>query len=601
MNATNRSNAATNGSKWVVLGLVVLSTLALVALGAQAAPSDRSATTGAQPLGTSASSGIAVTFQETGLPAGTSWGVTVQGTTLASIGSELSTNLSAGAYVFTPTNVTGYLHAQASSFVVGLTDVDVSVVYTPVTGAYHVLASAVSSDLLTVEPSVRFNVTSTANVVVLASAGPYLGSSTPALSVNGSTVAWTTANVIPSLLGLESAFTGAYAVDHVHGVFTAQLSVPAGVTPTGALTAVEVAANDTLQFTSAHAAAQVNASLPAGLAAYLYAGAAVNEAISSVGTPLGGGYPTAAGYATSLTYFADVSQGLSAANWTELQSNAAAGGGLGLDAVGETLVGVVAPATPGLYLITGTVSPSNASVLVNGVVADVNASGGFRLSVLPGTYHLSASASGYFPFGENVTVSADTTVRVQLEPVASCTSTVTAGNVTALGCRVVVASVAPSHGLINVTFTAETGGRLLVTVPVGDIPNVTLAEFLSSRVYLDGQPYTNYTLAVNASYVVALAVSGLSSGDPTLTWALAPGTVPVTPPSGGGGSTFLGLPGDLGYYLLAGAVVAVVAGSVVLLARPERSAPPLLPSRETAPYAVDGEPGEAEDQLRDVL
>lgn len=271
---------------------------------------------------------------------------------------------------------------------------------------------------------------------------------------------------------------------------------------------------------------------------------------------------------------------------------------MGLNDVGLTLAGIAAPTASGFVTLSGSLSPSNASLVLNGVVAYVNASGAFLVSVVPGTYAVSVSAYGYFPFGEELPVLANTEVHFALVAEAAATSTRTEGTITATGYNVTITGLASAVGSISVDFTADSAGRLLVVVPYLAVQNVTIGEFLASRVYVDGTAYTNFTITLNSSYVVTLSVFGLS-GDPALLWALSPAVGPGAPTSS---PTFLGLTGDLGYYLLGGAVAVTVAAAVgVLLARRGRS-PPAPPPADPGASGSSGEAiAAADDSLGDVL
>ena len=223
-----------------------------------------------------------------------------------------------------------------------------------------------------------------------------------------------------------------------------------------------------------------------------------------------------------------------------------------------THVTLVLAAVPTTVTFSGEVSPANGSVMVNGIVAYVNATGQFNVPVVAGTYVVSVFALGYFPYSENLTISSNLWIDFILTKEPGSTSAQTSSNVTATGYNVTITGVTNGDGNISVTFTSRTNGTLLVSVPYSDIENATIADVLSSRVYVNGIRYTSFAVTITTNYTVILTVRELS-GDPTLFWALSPSATPPSPSHSGSGSNFLGLPDNLGYYLVGAAGTCLVA------------------------------------------
>lgn len=73
-----------------------------------------------------------VTFTESGLVAGPSWNLTIDGTTVNTTGTSVALNLSAGTYAYSLGPVAGYLAPAPGSVTVGSSAVSKTVVYTPV-------------------------------------------------------------------------------------------------------------------------------------------------------------------------------------------------------------------------------------------------------------------------------------------------------------------------------------------------------------------------------------------------------------------------------------------------------------------------------------
>lgn len=283
--------------------------------------------------------------------------------------------------------------------------------------------------------------------------------------------------------------------------------------------------------------------------------------------------------------------------------------------------GVVTHADFTLVPLTSTVSfggvvvPSDSSVLLNGFVAYVNKSGDFQVSVVTGTYVVSVYAPGYFPFAEEVTLTNNSWVKFILTPEpASPTSTWTSGGIRVVGYNLTVTGLTNGSSSIGVNFTAQTNGTLVVSVPYSDVKNATIAEVLASRVYINGLRYTNFTVSITSNYTVFLSASGLSS-DPELTWLLSPSAVPPGPQRRQSSATFFGLPGELGYAVLFAALVAVGASAAaVRVARhSKRARTPAQTSRtESTPAdsttslkvsgkGAESDPSGEDDPLRDFI
>lgn len=68
--------------------------------------------------------------------------------------------------------------------------------------------------------------------------------------------------------------------------------------------------------------------------------------------------------------------------------------------------------------IMGTVSPSDAEILVNGIAVNVSPSGSFNISVPNGSYHLIAYASGFVKYYSNFTLSPDGSQKLYITLIA---------------------------------------------------------------------------------------------------------------------------------------------------------------------------------------
>ena len=93
--------------------------------------------------------------------------------------------------------------------------------------------------------------------------------------------------------------------------------------------------------------------------------------------------------------------------------------------------------------------------------------------------------------------------------------------------------------------------------------NATISEILSSRLYINGIQYTNFTVAISSSggtYSVILTVNNLT-GDPTLTWLYSP---TATPPLKSSPSS------NTDIYVIIGVVAAIVVVSGIVLVMRKR-------------------------------
>ncbi len=216
------------------------------------------------------------------------------------------------------------------------------------------------------------------------------------------------------------------------------------------------------------------------------------------------------------------------------------------------------------YTLSGYVNPAGASVVVGEYIAYVNSSGFYKISLPSGTYTISLSAIGYYSQTMNITLNQnmeDENFVLVKEP--SPTSSESTSNVSAAGFNVTISGLAIGNGTVSLKYTASVNGTLTVTIPYSEISNVTVSELLSSKIYINGIQYKNYTVAISSidgSYDVILTVKNLS-GDPTLYWLYSP-SASIPAPLKSSSSTLpfsLQLLGMLAIAILAVAVVVTFA------------------------------------------
>jgi len=177
------------------------------------------------------------------------------------------------------------------------------------------------------------------------------------------------------------------------------------------------------------------------------------------------------------------------------------------------------------HTISGYVSPGNASVFVDGYLASVNASGYYNISLPGGTYILSVTDGGYYSNVRDVTLNtnmSDLNFTLVREPAP--TSLETVSNVTVTGYNVTVSNIVSGNGNISVNYTATSNGTITVVLPYSQVKNATISQILTSRLYINGTQYSDFTVAISSSdgsYSVILTVHNLT-GDPTLVWLYSP-------------------------------------------------------------------------------
>jgi energy-converting hydrogenase Eha subunit B len=180
------------------------------------------------------------------------------------------------------------------------------------------------------------------------------------------------------------------------------------------------------------------------------------------------------------------------------------------------------------YLVTGYVSPTNASIIFGEANVSTNFNGYYEAWVPAGNYTVSVVHSGYMPLVTNITVSGnETDLNFSLIRQPPVTQKIIVSNITVIGYNVTVTNLTAQAGNISVKFNASTNGTLIISIPFSKLGNVTAAELHASTVYISGEKYGDFQLAItsgNATQSVLIIVKNLS-GDPTLYWVYnAPAT-----------------------------------------------------------------------------
>lgn len=183
------------------------------------------------------------------------------------------------------------------------------------------------------------------------------------------------------------------------------------------------------------------------------------------------------------------------------------------------------------YTISGTVSPANSSVMFGSYTAYVNSTGFYTINLPAGNYNYSVADSGYFPSTGSVDVTSDLTLNFVLVKTPPPQSVVVTSSIQASGYNLTVSNLTNGNGNISVTFSANVNGTLVVQIPYSQIKNATISDILTSKVYVNGTSYSNFTIALsnlNGTFSVILTVNGLK-GDPVMEWAYLPNVLAPLP------------------------------------------------------------------------
>ena len=171
--------------------------------------------------------------------------------------------------------------------------------------------------------------------------------------------------------------------------------------------------------------------------------------------------------------------------------------------------------------VSGYVSQVNASVTVNGISAYVNSTGYYSIAVPSGNVIISVYESGYYPYSKTVDLKTSQAINIALIKEPKATSTETVSGITSSGYNVTVTNLTINNGYISMDYNATVNGTVTVMLPYNEIKNATIADILSSRVYIDGTLYTDFAITVTSNGSAVLTVYNLA-GDPALYWKYSP-------------------------------------------------------------------------------
>ena len=471
-----------------------------------------------------------VTFTETGLPLGTLWLVTLNGTTEHSTTSTiLFIGITNGTYSYTVLTVSGYkVSSLTRSITVNGKNVSQSVIYTAIT--YNVAFT---------ETGLPAGTTWYVNLTNGMESGPITASSYTFYLANG------TYMYIPSYMQDYYVANGNFTVHgsstHISVNYQKEPYIKLSVNPSTSVLSIN-GANVTLvngttgmyipqgyyYITATHPGYK-----PYSNMVYLSLNGTYSYNITLIpiktygyltGTVLpGNATVTANGMGLPVTdgYF-----NVSLAPGTYYVTVTAPGynGNISVEKITQnraTSLTVTLSTVIKTVTLSGYLSQANASLTVNGMSAYVNSTGYYDISVPSGNVVISAYEPGYYPNSKVVDLTSSTIMNITLIKEPKATSTETVNNTVTSGYDVKITNLTTNNGYISMNYNATINGTITVLLPFNEIRNATISDILSSNVYIDGLLYKNFSITVTSNGSAVLTVYNLA-GDPTLYWKYSP-------------------------------------------------------------------------------
>ncbi len=228
----------------------------------------------------------------------------------------------------------------------------------------------------------------------------------------------------------------------------------------------------------------------------------------------------------------------------------------------------MAPQPTKTFGINGYIFPGNAEVVFNGLPAATNSSGFYKIEIPEGEYDVSVTAAGYMPASFNLSVDRNLSHDFNLIRIHGDYTSISRGIVTIESENISLLTVNYTSDSVSVDCTSLTdSGTLLILVSLGNLSGSSVLQALKSRVYVNGNALSNYTITITANYTVILSVN-IHKADPIITWLLnSTLPAPTRNLSSRSNPAFLGNAGD---FLTLGALI-IILGAAFVLVRKKRS------------------------------
>ncbi|MCL4341190.1 MAG: thermopsin [Candidatus Thermoplasmatota archaeon] len=208
------------------------------------------------------------------------------------------------------------------------------------------------------------------------------------------------------------------------------------------------------------------------------------------------------------------------------------------------------------FRVNGYVDPAGASLFFNGQPALESGSGSYLEYLTPGLYRVSVTCDGFVPYSNTINITENLTVNFTLTPLPALYRAGNASGLSVLASNGNVTQLKFTGTAVTLNFTSATGGYLLISVPYFGIRNSSIQQAISSRVFLNGVPAQNFIVALGSNYTVTLYLH--ISGDPYLVW-LFNSSLPA--PSPGSGNLHSGSV-EMEYAVL-GILILILVASVI--------------------------------------
>ena len=215
--------------------------------------------------------------------------------------------------------------------------------------------------------------------------------------------------------------------------------------------------------------------------------------------------------------------------------------------------------------VQGHIMPGNAEILFNGLPATTNSSGYYAIYLPTGQYRVSVTAAEYMPESFNLPVNGNSSHDFVLQRLPENYTLTTCGIITIESASISLIMVNNTAGSVSVSYSSDTSaGTILIFAPLNNLTGSSVSQALSSRVYINGDEISNYTVAITDNYTAILSVK-INEGDPLITWLL---NSTFQPPLGNlTHESKVISPRDTGAYLALGALVVMLTVAVVLTRR----------------------------------
>ena len=215
--------------------------------------------------------------------------------------------------------------------------------------------------------------------------------------------------------------------------------------------------------------------------------------------------------------------------------------------------------------INGYIQPGTAEILFNGLPATTNTSGYYFIYLPAGLYRVSVTATQYFPESFNLSVNGNSSRDFSLERLPENYTLITSGPVTVESANISLITINSTADSVSINYSSDTNdGTILIYVSLNNLTGSSVSQALSSRVYINGDAVSNYTIAITCNYNVILSMS-IRHGDPIITWLL---NSTLQPPLHNLSPKSKAIsPQDAGAYIALGSLISILIAAVALTRR----------------------------------